>query len=143
MANERTYPALPTGDMDASIAFYESLGFTRTYRQVRPNPYAVVALEDIGIHLFGIDGFVQFLKSLLKVALTGLLAWWVLNPHLKELENLAGMEPVAMLTFSADILKRLVFAVAAFLLVVAGADWFWQNPRRLPDRDRPVAARGT
>ena len=57
MANERTYPALPTGDMDASIAFYESLGFTRTYRQVRPNPYAVVALEDIGIHIFGIDGF--------------------------------------------------------------------------------------
>lgn len=57
MANERTYPCLPTGDMDASIAFYESLGFTRTYRQTRPNPYAVVALEDIGIHLFGIDGF--------------------------------------------------------------------------------------
>jgi len=57
LANERTYPALPTGDMDASIAFYESLGFTRTYRQVRPNPYAVVALEDIGIHIFGIDGF--------------------------------------------------------------------------------------
>ena len=57
MANERTYPCLPTGDLDASIAFYESLGFTRTYRQLRPNPYAVVALEDIGIHLFGIDGF--------------------------------------------------------------------------------------
>ena len=33
------------------------IGFTRTYRQVRPNPYAVVALEDIHIHLFGIDGF--------------------------------------------------------------------------------------
>ena len=40
------------------VAFYESIGFTRTYRQVRPNPYAVVAREDIGIHLFGIDGFV-------------------------------------------------------------------------------------
>jgi catechol 2,3-dioxygenase-like lactoylglutathione lyase family enzyme len=57
MANERTYPCLPTGDLDASIAFYESLGFTRTYRQLRPNPYAVVALEEIGIHLFGIEGF--------------------------------------------------------------------------------------
>jgi catechol 2,3-dioxygenase-like lactoylglutathione lyase family enzyme len=57
VAKERTYPGLPTGDMDASIAFYESLGFTRTYRQTRPNPYAVVELEEIGIHLFGIDGF--------------------------------------------------------------------------------------
>lgn len=57
MANERTYPCLPCADVDVSVAFYESIGFTRTYRQVRPNPYAVVALEDIHFHLFGIDGF--------------------------------------------------------------------------------------
>ena len=57
MADERTYPCLPCRDVDESIAFYESLGFKRTYRQVRPNPYAVVGLEDIHIHLFGIDGF--------------------------------------------------------------------------------------
>lgn len=57
MANERTYPCLPCGELDESIAFYESLGFTKTYRQVRPNPYAVVAREDIQIHLFGIEGF--------------------------------------------------------------------------------------
>jgi catechol 2,3-dioxygenase-like lactoylglutathione lyase family enzyme len=57
MANERTYPCLPCGDIDESIAFYESIGFKRTYRQVRPNPYAVVALEDMQIHLFGIEGF--------------------------------------------------------------------------------------
>jgi catechol 2,3-dioxygenase-like lactoylglutathione lyase family enzyme len=57
MANERTYPCLPCGNLDESIAFYEALGFKRTYRQLRPNPYAVVALEDIQIHLFGIEGF--------------------------------------------------------------------------------------
>ncbi len=79
--------------------------------------------------VFGIDGFVQFLKSLLKVTLTALLAWWVLKPHMSEMENLVDMEPVAMLGFAADILRRLVFAVAAFLLVVAGADWFWQRQR--------------
>lgn len=57
MANERTYPALPCRELDESIAFYEALGFKRTYWQVRPNPYAVVALEDIQIHLFGMEGF--------------------------------------------------------------------------------------
>jgi len=57
MANERTYSLLPCRDIDESIAFYESLGFHRTYRQVRPNPSAVVALEEIQIHLFGIEGF--------------------------------------------------------------------------------------
>src|SRR5512134_756198 len=58
MANERTYPILPCKELDESISFYESLGFKRTYRQVRPNPYAVVALEDIQIHLSGMDGFI-------------------------------------------------------------------------------------
>jgi catechol 2,3-dioxygenase-like lactoylglutathione lyase family enzyme len=57
MANERTYPILPCRELDGSIAFYESLGFKKTYRQVRPNPCAVVALEDIQIHLFGMEGF--------------------------------------------------------------------------------------
>ncbi len=57
MANERTYPILPCRELDEAIAFYETLGFKRTYRQLRPNPYAVVALEDIHIHLFGMEGF--------------------------------------------------------------------------------------
>lgn len=57
MANERTYPMLPCRDIDEAIAFYEALGFARTYRQLRPNPSAVVAHEDIHIHLFGMAGF--------------------------------------------------------------------------------------
>jgi catechol 2,3-dioxygenase-like lactoylglutathione lyase family enzyme len=57
MANERTYPALPSADVEVSVAFYEALGFTRTYRQVRPYPYAVVARDDFHVHLFAIDGF--------------------------------------------------------------------------------------
>src|SRR5262245_46744229 len=57
MANERIYPCLPCGNLDEAVAFYETLGFKRTYRQIRPNPYAVVALEDMQIHLFGIEGF--------------------------------------------------------------------------------------
>lgn len=57
MANERTYPILPCAELDESISFYQSLGFKQTYRQIRPNPYAVVALEEIQIHLFGMEGF--------------------------------------------------------------------------------------
>lgn len=57
MANERTYPCLPCPDLDEAITFYEALGFTRTYRQLNPNPYAVVAREEIHIHLFGMENF--------------------------------------------------------------------------------------
>jgi catechol 2,3-dioxygenase-like lactoylglutathione lyase family enzyme len=57
MANERTYAILPCRDIDECISFYETLGFKKTYRQIRPNPCAVVALEDIHIHFGGIEGF--------------------------------------------------------------------------------------
>lgn len=79
--------------------------------------------------IFGIDGLINFAKSLAKVAATGAIAWYVLKPHVNELENLAGLEPAAILPFVADILRRLVFAVLALLLVVAGADWLWQRQR--------------
>ena len=53
----RMYPLLPCRDIDEAIAFYEALGFTRTSRQVRPNPHAVVERGELAVHLFGMDGF--------------------------------------------------------------------------------------
>jgi catechol 2,3-dioxygenase-like lactoylglutathione lyase family enzyme len=57
MTGERTYPVLSVPDLDEAIDFYAVLGFARSYRQLRPNPYAVVGLEDMAIHLSGIDGY--------------------------------------------------------------------------------------
>jgi hypothetical protein len=57
MDDERMYPILPCSDLDEAIAFYAALGFVRTYRQLRPNPYAVVARGQLQVHLFGIPGF--------------------------------------------------------------------------------------
>jgi catechol 2,3-dioxygenase-like lactoylglutathione lyase family enzyme len=57
MAGERTYPMLPCPDLEEALGFYRALGFTVTYRQLRPNPYAVVELAEIAIHLAAIDGF--------------------------------------------------------------------------------------
>ena len=57
VAGELTYPILPCADLDVAIDFYVALGFACTYRQRRPNPYGVVARDDLQVHLSGIDGF--------------------------------------------------------------------------------------
>jgi catechol 2,3-dioxygenase-like lactoylglutathione lyase family enzyme len=57
VAGEVTIPILPCPDLDEALAFYTSLGFATTYRQLRPNPYAVVRREDLELHLAGIPGF--------------------------------------------------------------------------------------
>ena len=79
--------------------------------------------------VFGIDGRIQFGKSLVKVAITAVLAWFMLRPHLAELEQLAAVDPAAVLPFLAEVLKKLVFAILALLLVITGADWFIQKQR--------------
>lgn len=57
MARERTYPLLPCQEIDEAIAFYEALGFKRTYRQLKPYSGAAVAFDEMHIHLFGMEGF--------------------------------------------------------------------------------------
>jgi flagellar biosynthetic protein FlhB len=79
--------------------------------------------------IYGVDGLAQFVKSLLKVLATGLLAWWVLKPFWPKLATLSALEVAAIVPLSLDILKRLVFAVAALTLAVAAADWLWQRQR--------------
>ncbi|GAA5057449.1 hypothetical protein HNP84_000495 [Thermocatellispora tengchongensis] len=57
MANEKTVPALPCQSIDDVEEFYTALGFTRTYRQSRPNPYLALQREDIHLHFFGMPDF--------------------------------------------------------------------------------------
>jgi flagellar biosynthetic protein FlhB len=103
-------------------------GFVLTPERLRPDFSKVSPMAGFR-RVFGIDGFVHFLKSLAKVAATGAIGWWVLKPHVTELAGLVALDPTAMLDFAADVLRRLMFAVLALLLVVAGADWFWQRQR--------------
>jgi flagellar biosynthesis protein FlhB len=81
--------------------------------------------------IYGPDGLMQFVKSVVKVGMTGLIGWWVLKPVFPQLASLSALDPAAMLPFAIDVLKRLVFAVAALTLCVAGADWMWQRQRFL------------
>ena len=45
-----TVPVLPCADPDATVAFYEGLGFTVIHRQHRPYLYLAFLLDDIRYH---------------------------------------------------------------------------------------------
>ncbi|HEY8616881.1 flagellar biosynthesis protein FlhB [Phenylobacterium sp.] len=79
--------------------------------------------------LFGLDALMQFFKGVVKIIIVSFLVWWVLKPHLMPMMRLANMEPAMILPMTVDILRRLVFAVCGLLLLVSGADWFWQKQR--------------
>lgn len=49
---EITIPILPCRSIDETLDFYRALGFEITYRQKRPNTYAVVERGGIRLHFF-------------------------------------------------------------------------------------------
>jgi catechol 2,3-dioxygenase-like lactoylglutathione lyase family enzyme len=51
-ATEVTIPILPCRSIDETLEFYVALGFGATYRQKRPNTYAVVERGGIQLHFF-------------------------------------------------------------------------------------------
>ncbi|MFC3491660.1 VOC family protein [Glycomyces rhizosphaerae] len=55
MSGEFTIPLLPCRSIDETSEFYRMLGFRRTHRQTRPNPYIVMARDDWEVHFFGVD----------------------------------------------------------------------------------------
>lgn len=57
MADERTIPILPCRSLDEILPFYEALGFETSFRQARPNPYAVIRRGALELHFAGIEGF--------------------------------------------------------------------------------------
>ena len=79
--------------------------------------------------LFGIDGFVQFLRAAAKVLVTGAIAGMVLWPHAKEFGLLATLDPMAILPYAVDMAKSLFLAVMLFTAAVAGLDYIWQRIR--------------
>jgi flagellar biosynthesis protein FlhB len=79
--------------------------------------------------MFGIDGLVQFLKSLFKIAVVAAIAFLVLKPRSAHVSELAALDPAAILPVCAAALKALVFAVVAVMGVGALVDFLWQRHR--------------
>ena len=103
-------------------------GFLWTTGKMKPDLSKVSPIEGFK-RLFGIDGFVQFIRSVLKIAVVATVAWLSLKPHASELAGLTAMEPAAILPFASQLLRSLAIAIVTLLGLGALIDWIWQRQR--------------
>jgi flagellar biosynthetic protein FlhB len=73
--------------------------------------------------VFGKQAAATFLKSLAKLALVGAVLAWVLWPQDGELENVALLDPAALLTFIKDHVVSMLLALASAAAVIAAIDY--------------------
>jgi flagellar biosynthetic protein FlhB len=79
--------------------------------------------------LFGIDGLIQFARSLLKIIAVGATVYVLLRPKAVLLASLAALDVAAILPFAAEILKALMIAALIVFGVIGGLDFIVQRYR--------------
>ena len=79
--------------------------------------------------MFGLDSLINFGKSAIKLVAMGAVVWMVLKPRAGALQTMPGLEPAAILPYSAEVLRAMLFAVLAVSGVIAGADWMVSRQR--------------
>jgi flagellar biosynthesis protein FlhB len=103
-------------------------GFLWTADKLKPD-FKKVSPQEGFKRIYGPDGLMQFVKSLLKVLLLAVVCWVALKPHAAAMIGILRAEPAAILPFAAGILKAVAFSVLGVLALGAAADWFWQRHR--------------
>ena len=79
--------------------------------------------------IFGPDGLMQFVQTLVKLIAVSVICWMVLKPHLRNFEIMAAMSPVTILPLARDLTIVLMASTLVFLGFTAGADFIWQKLR--------------
>jgi flagellar biosynthetic protein FlhB len=79
--------------------------------------------------MFGIEGWINLLKGLFKIAIVGMAIWTQLWPEHGHLEGILSQSTVSVVGDMAHLLFKVMTAALAALAVIAGADYFFQRMR--------------
>jgi flagellar biosynthesis protein FlhB len=79
--------------------------------------------------LFGLEGWLNLLKGLAKIAVVGMAIWTQLWPERGMLEAIIVQSPADVVGDMSHLLFKVLMAALASLLVIAGLDYFLQYNR--------------
>lgn len=79
--------------------------------------------------LFGVEGWINLLKGLIKIAIVGLAVWTQLWPERGMLEAIMSQSPAAIAGDMDHLLFKVLLTALAALGVIGGADYFFQRMR--------------
>jgi len=79
--------------------------------------------------LFGVEGWMNLVKGLAKMAVVGVAIWTQLWPERGGLEAILNQSTAAVAADMTRLLFKVLMASLATLGVIAGLDYFWQRMR--------------
>lgn len=79
--------------------------------------------------LFGLEGWTNLIKGLVKLAIVGLAIWTQLWPERGLLDEILSQSPAAVIGDMSHLLFKILLAALSALAVIAGLDYFLQYTR--------------
>ena len=108
------------------VANVAQTGFMLTPDKLKPELSKLDPMKGLG-RIFGMQGMIQFAKSIVKIGVTAIIAWMVLKPNVGEVRNLVGMDVVSLIPEAIKLSKKLLIMVIIFLVATSAFDWFIQR----------------
>jgi len=103
-------------------------GFLFTPKRLAPDISKLNPISGLS-RMFGLDGMVNFLKTLAKFIVMCTVIGFQLSPKLVTFKGLAALDLAAVLPFTCDIIRAILVASLVMLAVSAALDWFIQRQR--------------
>jgi len=129
-------PLLPCASIDDMLTFYTALGFERTYRQAKPNPYLAMRRNDIELHFFGMPGFdpaESYGSCIIQVPDTGALH----SAFADGLRAQYGKVPLAGIPrMTRPRPRKNAEGLAGFTVIDPGGNWIRIFPAAAPAASR-------
>jgi flagellar biosynthetic protein FlhB len=79
--------------------------------------------------MFGLEGWMNLVKGLVKIAIVGAAIWTQLWPERGTLESMLSQTPIGMVADMSHLLFKVLIAALAALAVIAALDYFVQYTR--------------
>jgi len=79
--------------------------------------------------MFGVEGWMNLIKGLAKIAVVGVAIWTQLWPERGGLESILNQSTASVASDMTHLLFKVLMASLVSLGVIAGLDYFWQRMR--------------
>ena len=99
-----------------------------TLDKIKPDFSKLSLIAGLG-RMFGLDGWMNLIKGLTKIAIVGMAIWTQIWPERGKLEAILSQTPGAVMGDMSHLLFKVLIAALAALMVIAGLDYFWQRQR--------------
>jgi len=122
------WPILTVAFITAILSNVIQIGFLITTKPLVPDfSKTLPKLGQFFKRIFSLEGFVNFIKSLVKIAIIGIITFVLIYSDYKKLLNLQKMDIFTGLSVVASIAIKMLLIAAILMLVISIPDYLFQR----------------